>query len=74
MMRLGRPGLTDDQKAEFWSRWHTGKGSRYVGRAIGKFPASVFGALRLFGGYALPARSRSRTHLLPQNARRYFVA
>ena len=63
MARLGRPGLTDDQKAELWRRWHIGEGYSDIGRAIGKFPASVFGVLRLFGGYEPAVRTRSTTHL-----------
>jgi len=63
MARLGRPGLTDDQKAELWQRWHNGEGYSDIGRAIGKFPASVFGLLRLFGGYEPTSRMRSSAHL-----------
>jgi len=67
MARLGRPGLTSDQKAELWRRWHEGEGYSDIGRAIGKFPASVFGVLRLFGGYEPAARHRSDRHLtLPE--------
>ena len=36
MARLGRAGLTDDQKAELWQRWHNGEGYSDIGRAIGK--------------------------------------
>jgi transposase len=66
MARLGRPGLTDDQKTELWrrwhagGRWHAGEGYSDIGRAIGKFPASIFGVLRLFGGYE-PAVDLNRT-------------
>lgn len=63
MAKLGRPGLTDDQKIELWQRWHAGEGYSDIGRAIGKFPASVFGVLRLFGGYEPASRSRSANHL-----------
>lgn len=63
MARLGRPGLTDRQKAELWQRWHNGEGYSDIGRAIGKFPASVFGVLRLHGGYEPAARTRSARQL-----------
>jgi IS30 family transposase len=59
MAQLGRPGLTDGQKAELWQRWHKGEGYSDIGRAIGKFPASVFGVLRLHGGYEPAERTRS---------------
>lgn len=63
MARLGRPGLTDLQKEEVWCRWRNGEGYSDIGRAIGKFPASVFGVLRLHGGYTPAARLRSPHHL-----------
>jgi IS30 family transposase len=58
MARLGRPGLTDLQKEELWRRWRAGEGYSDIGRALGKFPASVFGVLRLHGGYTPRARKR----------------
>lgn len=63
MASLGRLGLTNDQKAELWRRWHTGEGYSDIGRAIGKIPASVFGVLRLFGGYEPTTRCRSKRYL-----------
>ncbi len=36
MARLGRPGLTDDQKQELWSRWRKGESLSDIGRAIEK--------------------------------------
>lgn len=63
MARLGRPGLTEGQKAELWRRWKAGEGYSDIGRAIGKFPASVFGVLRLHGGYAPRARTRAAGQL-----------
>lgn len=47
MARLGRPGLTDDRKAELWRRWHDGQGYSDIGRALGKVPASIFGVPRM---------------------------
>ncbi len=51
MARIGRPGLTTDQKTEVWERWHKGQSLSEIGRAISKHPGSVFGVLRLFGGF-----------------------
>ena len=59
MARLGRPGLTDDQKTELWQRWRNGESLSDIGRAINKHPASVFGVLRLYGGYLPLERIRS---------------
>lgn len=63
MARLGRPGLTDPQKAELWDRWRNGEGYSEIGRALGKHPASVFGVLRLHGGFTPSQRVRDASHL-----------
>ncbi len=59
MQRIGRPGLTDEQKQELWERRNVGESLCEIGRAIRKHPASVFGVLRYFGGY--PPRPRKRS-------------
>jgi hypothetical protein len=59
MARLGRPGMTDAQKDEIWRRWRTGGSLSDIGRAVGKFPASIFGLLRLYGGVTPPVRQRA---------------
>jgi hypothetical protein len=59
MARVGRPGMTEAQKDEVWRRWRRGDSLSDVGRAIGQFPASIFGLLRLQGGITLPARHRA---------------
>lgn len=63
MARLGRRGLSDTQKAELWDRWRNGEGYSDIGRALGKFPASIFGVLRLHGGYKPSHRVRAANHL-----------
>ena len=59
MARLGRPGMTDAQKDEMWRRWRNGGSLSDIGRAVGKFPASIFGLLRLYGGFTPPGRQRA---------------
>ncbi len=59
MARLGRPGMTDAQKDEIWRRWRNGGSLSDIGRAVGKFPASIFGLLRLHGGVTPPPRHRA---------------
>ena len=63
MTRLGRPGLSDDEKAEVWKRWHSGESLSDIGRALSKHPASIFGVLRLFGGYQPAKRVRRASSL-----------
>lgn len=63
MARTGRPGLSAGEKAEIWERWHRGESLSDIGRAISKHPASVFGVLRLFGGFQPPVRIKRPTSL-----------
>jgi IS30 family transposase len=63
MARMGRPGLTDGQKAELWERWKQGESLSDIGSAIGKHAGSVFGVLRLGGGIYQPPRRRSERSL-----------
>ena len=59
MARIGRPGMSDAQKQELWKRWRGGESLSDIGRVLGKFPASIFGVLRLHGGLAPRVRTRS---------------
>lgn len=63
MARRGRPGMTDAQKKELWFRWREGESLSDIGRALGKFPASVFGVLRLHGGFSPALRRRAAVAL-----------
>lgn len=59
MAQVGRPGMSETQKDEVWRRWRTGESLSDIGRAVGKFPASIFGLLRLYGGITPLARHRA---------------
>lgn len=63
MAQLGRPGLSGAQKDELWRRWRNGEGHSDIGRALGKFPASIFGVLRLHGGFTPTRFKRSPSAL-----------
>ncbi|WP_420846860.1 helix-turn-helix domain-containing protein, partial [Microvirga tunisiensis] len=43
MARMGRPGLSAEQKRELWTRWKEGWSLSDIGRALGKHAGSVFG-------------------------------
>ncbi|MBX3302174.1 MAG: IS30 family transposase [Nitrospira sp.] len=68
MAQVGRPGMTEAQKAEVWWRWRTGASLSDIGRAVDRFPASIFGLLRLHGGITPPARHRA-SHALTRAER-----
>lgn len=59
MAQLGRPGLTPEGKAEVWRRWRAGESFLGIGKALGKAAGSIYGVIRLSGGYSPVARERS---------------
>lgn len=62
MARMGRPGLTDGQKAELWRRWKEGQTLSEIGLTLSKQAASIFGVVTAKGGIApAPRRRSSRT-------------
>lgn len=63
MAQLGRPGLSELQKAELWQRWKSGQSLSEIGRALGKHAGSVHGVLSLNGGITPAIRRRSPTAL-----------
>jgi len=56
---MGRPGLSDSQKAELWQRWKAGESLSDIGRALGKHAASIFGVVVSKGGIVPPIRQRA---------------
>lgn len=52
MARLGRPGMSDEMKADLWRRWKAGESISVISRQIGKPPGSVFTVLKHHGGIA----------------------
>lgn len=58
MARLGRPGMSDEQKRDLWNRWGQGETISAISRALDKPPGSVFTVLKATGGYAPPVRRR----------------
>jgi len=59
MARMGRPGLTAEQKHELWSRWKAGGSLSEIGRALGRQAGSIHGVVASSGGYAPTPRRRS---------------
>ena len=58
MAQLGRPGISSQQRSELWSRWQNGESVSDIARALQKNVGSIFGVLRLKGGYAPKPRLR----------------
>jgi IS30 family transposase len=60
MGQMGRPGLSDAQKAELWDRWKHGQSLSEIGRALGKHAGSIHGVVSSHGGFMPAVRRRSR--------------
>ncbi len=63
MARMGRPGLSDQEKSELLRRWQAGQSLTDIGLALGKHAGSVHGVISLKGGIAPTARTRASKHL-----------
>lgn len=63
MARMGRPGLSDLQKAELWKRWQQGQSLSEIGLALGKHAGSIHGVIALQGGIAPRHRRCARQSL-----------
>jgi len=59
MARMGRPGLSDAQKAEVWHRWKVGQSLSDIGRALDKHPGSIHGVVAANGGIVPLVRRRA---------------
>ena len=58
MAKMGRPGMSDEQRQELWRLWASGLGFSEIGRAIEHPPGSIFTVIKQTGGYVPPARRR----------------
>ena len=58
MARLGRPGMSDELRAQLWARWGSGKSCSDISRAVGHPPGSIFTVIKQTGGYVPRPRSR----------------
>lgn len=56
MGKLGRPGMSDEEKRGLWDRWKRGESVSEIAVALGTHPGSVFGVLKSNGGFVPPVR------------------
>jgi IS30 family transposase len=56
---MGQRGMAEDLRAQIWGRWKQGESLSEIGRALGKYPATIFAVLRRRGGFAPPPRVRN---------------
>ncbi len=56
-------GFTAVEKTELWDRWQRGESTKVIGRAFGKYQASIYFQLAPYGGIRPSPRRRSRLAL-----------
>ena len=59
MLKEGRPGLTEGQKADMWRRWKAGSSIREICQALKRNSSAVHAQLAKRGGIAPPGRIRA---------------
>lgn len=67
MARMGRPGMSDEQRRHLWRLWASGAGFSEIARAIGHPPGSIFTVVKQTGGYVPPPRRRRAGTLTSQD-------
>jgi hypothetical protein len=63
VVKLGRPGMSDDSRAQLWAMWAAGNSFSEISRAIGYPPGSIFTVIKQTGGY-VPAPRKRRSDAL----------
>jgi hypothetical protein len=59
MVKEGRPGLTEEQKAKMWRRWKARYSIREICQALKRNSSPVHQQLSIRGGIAPPGRIRA---------------
>ena len=63
MTTKSRKIFTEEEHRHCWQLWRQGLGYSDIAREIASKPGTVFGLIRLNGGFAPPQRLRSQLHL-----------
>lgn len=63
MTNRSRKTFTEDEQRRCWKLWRQGLGYSEIAREIASKPGTVFGLIRLNGGFSPPQRQRNQLHL-----------
>lgn len=63
MTKRVRKTFTDEERHRCWQLWRQGLGFSDIAREISSKPGTVFGLIRLSGGFSPPQRQRCARHL-----------
>lgn len=65
-----RKTFTEEEHRRCWQLWRQGLGYSDIAREISSKPGTVFGLIRLNGGFAPPQRLRNQLHLHCSNEKK----
>jgi IS30 family transposase len=63
MTKREKRTFTKEEKQQCWSLWCNGLGFSDIARELDSKPGTIFGIIRIHGGFAPPVRARSIRHL-----------
>lgn len=58
MAKMGRPGMSDELRAQLWAMWGSGKSFSEISQVVGHPPGSIFTVVKQTGGYVPAPRKR----------------
>ncbi len=63
MLKRDKRSFTEDEQHQCWHLWRQGLGFSDIARALESKPGTIFGIIRLNGGFSPPQRGRNKLHL-----------
>ena len=69
MLKEGRPGLTEEQKADMWRKWKAGYSIRELCQVLKRDSSAVHAQLAKRGGIAPAGRIRAVVLKMPERGR-----
>ncbi|MGB4812055.1 MAG: IS30 family transposase [Methylophilaceae bacterium] len=63
MLKRDKRSFTEEEQRECWQLWRQGLGFSDIARELSSKPGTIFGVIRLNGGYSPPQHTRKKQHL-----------
>lgn len=63
MLKRDKRSFTEEEQHQCWQLWRQGLGFSDIARELSSKPGTIFGIIRLNGGYSPPQRIRNKRHL-----------
>ena len=63
MLKRDKRSFTEAEQHQCWQLWRQGHGFSDIARELASKPSTIFGIIRLNGGFSPPQRNRHQQHL-----------